>query len=169
MGVRPHLPGHAHGADAVLRAVRPGHGAVDDRLVLPDVEVAPGALAGVVGAAAPPALGALHGPPPHVRHADVELVGGAAALLEPDVGHLPLGAEPHRPLEELRQHPGLRVHARLRSSRPPVDGIIPPAGSVVGRSNLCYPPEVSESRKIANLNASRRELTANGMGTHGDE
>ena len=51
-----------------------------------------------------------------------------AALLGPDAGHLPLGAEHHRPPEELRQHPGLRVHARLRSSRPPVDGTIPPQG-----------------------------------------
>gem|GEM_PF-1789929 len=68
-----------------------------------------------------------------------------AALLGPEAGHLPLGAEHHRPPEELRQHPGLRVHARFRLSRQPADGIKPPAGSVVGRSNLCYPPEVSES------------------------
>ncbi len=51
-----------------------------------------------------------------------------AALLGPDAGHLPLGTEHHRPPEELCQHPGLRVHARLRSSRQPVDGIIPPQG-----------------------------------------
>ena len=38
------------------------------------------------------------------------------------------GPSPHRPPEELRQHPGLRVHARLRSSHPPADGIIPPQG-----------------------------------------
>ena len=51
-----------------------------------------------------------------------------AALLGPEAGHLPLGAEHHRPPEELRQHPGLCVHARFRLSRQPVGGIIPPQG-----------------------------------------
>ena len=116
--VRPHLPGHPHGMDAVLRAVRPGHGAVDDRLVLPDVEVAPGALPGVVGAAAPPALRALHRLSLHVRHADVELAGSVPLLLEPDVRDLPFRPEPHRPLEEPCQHPGLRFHCRLPGGCP---------------------------------------------------
>ncbi len=80
-----------------------------------------GALADVAGTAAPPALGALR------RSSDQT----------PDTSCS--GPSPHRPPEELRQHPGLRVHARLRSSHPPADGIILPAGSAVGRSNLCSP------------------------------
>ena len=39
VGVRVHLPGHPARVDAILGAARPGHGAVHDRVVLPDVEV----------------------------------------------------------------------------------------------------------------------------------
>lgn len=58
--LRPHLSGHPCGMHTVFGAVGPGQRAVHDGLVLPDVEVSPGPLARVTGAAHPVADGTLH-------------------------------------------------------------------------------------------------------------
>ena len=64
-----------------------------DRLVLPDVEVSPGPLARVVGAAPPVADGTLHRLPFPVGHPHMELVLRFLALLKPDIAELPLVPE----------------------------------------------------------------------------
>ncbi len=107
---RAHLPGHPAGMHAVLGAVGPRHGAVDDRLVLPDVEMPPGPLARVVGAALPVAYGAFRRLALPMGHPRMELVLRPSALLEPDIGDLPFVPEPHRPLEEPCQHACLSIH-----------------------------------------------------------
>ena len=110
--VRANLPGHGHGPRAVLGAVRPRHGAVDVGPGLPDVEVAPGALAGVVHAAGDAALRAgdrVAAPP---GHPDVELVGTPLDLLEPGPRDLPGVVQPHRALEERGEHPRVLTHTQ---------------------------------------------------------
>ena len=91
--LRPHLSGHPCGMHAVFGAVGPGQRAVHDRLVLPDVEVSPGPLARVTGAAPPVADGALHCLALPVRDPHMELVLRFLALLKPDARDLPLVAE----------------------------------------------------------------------------
>jgi len=68
-----------------LEAARPGDGAVHDRIVLPDVEVAPDPLARVVHTAVVLTCRALDGPAADVLNPNVELVGEAVVLLKPDV------------------------------------------------------------------------------------
>ncbi len=89
----PHLSGHPCGMYTVLGAVGPGQRAVHDGLVLPDVEVSPGPLARVVGAAPPVADRALERLAPPVRDPHMELVLRFLALLKPDARDLPLVAE----------------------------------------------------------------------------
>ena len=91
--LRAHLSGHPCGMHAVFGAVGPGQRAVHDRIVLPDVEVSPGPLARVTGAALPVADGALHRLALPVRHPHMELVLRFLALLKPDARDLPLVAE----------------------------------------------------------------------------
>ena len=93
--LRPHLSGHPCGMHAVFGAVGPGQRAVHDRLVLPDVEVSPGPLARVTGAAPPVADGAFHCLALPVGHPHMELVLRFLALLKPDARDLPLVAESH--------------------------------------------------------------------------
>ncbi len=87
--VRAHLPGHPAGMHAVLGAVGPRHGAVDDCLVLPDVEMPPGPLARVAGAALPVAYRAFRCLAFPMGHPHMELVLRPFALLGPDIGDLP--------------------------------------------------------------------------------
>ena len=91
--LRPHLSGHPCGMHAVFGAVGPGQRAVHDRLVLPDVEVSPGPLARVTGAAHPVADGTLHRLAPPVRDPHMELILRSLALLKPDIAELPLVPE----------------------------------------------------------------------------
>ncbi|MFC2648004.1 MAG: hypothetical protein ACFNZW_08690 [Coriobacteriaceae bacterium] len=91
--LRPHLPGHPCGMHTVFGAVCPGHGAVHDGLVLPDVEMPQGPLARIVGAALPMAYGAFHCLAPPVRDPHMELVLRFLALLKPDARDLPFVAE----------------------------------------------------------------------------
>lgn len=116
--VRAHLPGHADGPGAVRGAVGPGHAAVHDGAELPDVEVPPGALAGVVDPAPGAALGAPHRMAGDPAHAYVQLLGRAIGRLEPHVLDPPFIPEPHRALEQPRQHLGPLVHASSRHPAP---------------------------------------------------
>lgn len=72
------------------RAVCPGDCSVHDGIVLLDVEVSQGPLAGVTGSAAPVADGTLHSLDSLVGDPDVELIGCVPALLKPDIADLPL-------------------------------------------------------------------------------
>ena len=78
---------------AVFGAVGPGHGAVHDGLVLPDVKMPQGPLARVVGAALPMAYEAHHCLALPVRDPHMELVLRFLALLKPDARDLPFVAE----------------------------------------------------------------------------
>ena len=80
--LRPHLSGHPCGMHTVFGAVGPGQRAVHDGLVLPDVEVSPGPLARVTGAAPPVAYGTLDCLALPVRDPHMELVLRFLALLK---------------------------------------------------------------------------------------
>ena len=92
--LRPHLSGHPASMHAVFGAVGPGQRAVHDGLVLPDVEMPPGPLARVVGAALPVAYGALDCLALPVRHPHREFILRSLALLKPDIEELPLVPKP---------------------------------------------------------------------------
>ena len=104
VGAAPGARGVVDAGAGDARVVGARHGAADNRPVLPDVEVAPGALARVARAAGRPAHRAGHGGPAPAGDPRVQLVG-ALVRLEPDVGDLPGVAEAHRPLEEPGRHP----------------------------------------------------------------
>ena len=72
--------------------------------------MAPGALAGVAHAAGDAALRAGDRVAPPPGHPDVELVGASLDLPGPGLGDLPGLAQPHRALEERRQHPRVPAH-----------------------------------------------------------
>ena len=84
----------------VFGAVGPEQRAVHDGLVLPDVEVSPGPLARVTGAAHPVADGTLHRLALPVGHPHMELALRPLALLKPDARDLPFVLKSHRPLKE---------------------------------------------------------------------
>ena len=94
--LRADLSGHPCGMHTVFGAVGPGQRAVHDGLVLPDVEVSPGPLARVTGAAHPVAYWALHHLALPVGHPHMELALRFLALLKPDTRDLPLVAESPR-------------------------------------------------------------------------
>jgi hypothetical protein len=94
--LRPHLSRHPCGMHTVFGTVGPGQRAVHDRLVLPDVEVSPGPLARVTGAAPPVAYGALHHLALPVGHPHMELALRPLALLKPDARDLPFVLKPPR-------------------------------------------------------------------------
>ena len=119
------LPGNAHGDDAVDRAPDPGDLAVDDRPVLPDVEVAPLALAGVVDAVHAPARGAEHGRARRSLHEDVQLVFAPCDLPELRIDDLPFGAEVQGLLEKSREHCRLGVHVCSDSVAPSACPMVP--------------------------------------------
>lgn len=122
----------------------PGHAAVHDRPELPDVEVAPGALLGVVDPAARAALRARHGGAGDPADPDVQLLAARCGRLEPDVLDPPLGPQPHRVLEEPRQHPRLSVH--VGTPLPPSAGRMVPLGvPAVTGDGARYPPKASMS------------------------
>ena len=110
--VRANLPGHEHGPHAVLGAVRARYGAVHVGAELPDVEVAPGALAGVARAAGDAALRAgdrVAAPP---GDPGAELVGTPLDLPGPGPRDLPGLAQPHRSPEERGEHPRVPTHTQ---------------------------------------------------------
>ncbi|RRG00135.1 MAG: hypothetical protein DUD39_00400 [Coriobacteriaceae bacterium] len=79
---------------AVFGAVGPGHGAVHDRIVLPDAEMPQGPLARVTGAALPVAYGALHHLALPVGYPHMELILRSLALLKPDIAELSFVPKP---------------------------------------------------------------------------
>lgn len=96
-------PGDGRGERSAVRAVDAGYLAVDDGLVLPDVQVAPFAVPGVVDPVGHAASRAGNRMPGCALDVDVELVI-AVILPELDVRHGPLGTEVHGLLNQRRQH-----------------------------------------------------------------
>ena len=99
------------GRDGPSRAVQARQPAVDEGLVLPDVEVAPRALARVVDAVVAAAPRAGKGVPGRALDVDVQLRRHPGRLLYLDAHDGPLGAEPERPAYQRRHHLVLGSHA----------------------------------------------------------
>lgn len=136
VGAAPGARGVVDAGAGDARVVGARHGAADNRPVLPDAEVAPGALARVARAAGRPAHRAGHGGPAPAGDPRVRLVG-APVRLEPGVGDLLGVAEAHRPLEEPGRHPRLSVRVGTSRRADPRADIVPLAGLGPIRPEVC--------------------------------
>ena len=104
------LPGDPHRVDSAVGAVDSWDVAVDDRLILPDIEMAPRLGSSVIDPMASAALWTQNGVSGRTLQIDMELVLAVLDRFELRIDKGPLRAEVHRFFQQCGKHRGALVH-----------------------------------------------------------